>query len=172
MGMLIHSPIGGRLLETWDALVEARRRGWARQVGVSNFGQSHLQHLEASGRPPPAVNQFELSPFCQELELRHFCGQRGIVVMGYSPLTRGQRLNDKRVATAAQKHGTSAAQVLIRWALQQGIVSIPKTVQHVRLAENLGALQLSLDEADLTELATCEENLHTCWDCLDAPWLG
>lgn len=170
--MLIHSPLGGRLIETWDALLEARRQGWAKQVGVSNFGIRHLQELEAAGRQLPSANQFELSPFCQEIQLRRFCEEHGIVVMGYSPLTRGERLRDRRVASIAQKHGRSPAQVLIRWALQQGVASIPKTTSRQRLEENFAAFDFELDDADLAQLASCEERLHTCWNCLDLPWEG
>lgn len=170
--VLIHSPLGGRILETWDALLEAQQRGWARQVGVSNFGVGHLEAIEAAGRPRPAVNQFELSPFCQEPVLREFCDRRGIAVMGYSPLTRGERLSDPRVGIVARKYGRSPAQVLIRWALQQGVASIPKTTRRERLEENLAAFNFQLDAADLAQLAGCEENLHTCWDCLDVAWQG
>lgn len=170
--MLIHSPLGGRVLETWDALLEARRRGWVEHVGVSNFGVGHLQRMAAAGREPPVVNQFELSPFCQEPELRRFCARRGIALMGYSPLTRGERLQDRRVAAVARRHGRSPAQILIRWALQQGVASIPKTTRPERLRENLGAFDFSLGDADLAELGACEERLHTCWDCLNAPWTG
>ncbi|CAE8724907.1 unnamed protein product, partial [Polarella glacialis] len=170
--MLIHSPLGGRILESWDALLEARRRGWVRHVGVSNFGMGHLAQLEAAGRELPAVNQFELSPFCQERELRRYCSKRGIVVMGYSPLTRGQKLQDSRVVAVARKHGRSSAQVLIRWALHQGVASIPKTMRRTRLQENLAAFEFVLDNDDLTQLASCEENLHTCWDCINEPWQG
>lgn len=170
--MLVHSPIGGRLLETWDALLEARRRGWAKQVGVSNFGLQHLGALEAAKRELPAANQIELSPFCQEPELRRYSEERSIAVMGYSPLTRGERFNDSRVVALARKHGRSPAQVLIRWALQQHIVPIPKTTRLERLRENLGSFDFELDSADMAQLDSCEENLHTCWNCLDVPWTG
>mmetsp|Transcript_45487 Transcript_45487/g.134635 ORF Transcript_45487/g.134635 Transcript_45487/m.134635 type:complete len:396 (+) Transcript_45487:64-1251(+) len=170
--MLMHSPLGGRVLETWDALLEARRRGWARQVGVSNFGVEHLRRIQAAGREVPVVNQFEVSPFCQEASLRRCCEEMGIAVMGYSPLTRGQRLRDQRVVAIGQKHGRSPAQVLIRWALQQGIVSIPKSIRAERLQENMDSFSFELDSADLARLASCEEQLHTCWDCLNAPWTG
>lgn len=170
--MLIHSPLGARILETWDALLEARRRGWILEVGVSNFGVGHLLELEAAGREVPAVNQFELSPFCQEVELRRYCAQKDIVVMGYAPLTRGSRLADARVVDVARKHGKSSAQVLIRWALQQGVVSIPKSLRPERLRENLAAELFELDDSDVARLGRCEENLHTCWDCLSVPWSG
>jgi len=169
---LIHSPHGGRVLETWDALLEARRRGWVRQIGVSNFGIGHLEQLRTAGREMPAVNQFEMSPFCQEQELRKYCDRMGVVVMGYSPLTRGERLEDHRVCAIAQKHRRSAAQVLIRWALQQGVVSIPKSVRRERLEENLDVFCFDLDQGDVAQLASCEERLHTCWDCLNLPWVG
>lgn len=170
--MLIHSPLGGRLLETWDALLEARKRGWVAQIGVSNFGIAHCLQLQAAGRELPAVNQFEISPFCQESALVQFCKERAIVVMGYSPLTRGQRLGDHRITSISQKHKRSPAQVLIRWALQQGIVSIPKSTHQHRLRENFDVFSFELDQHDLTLLGTCNENLHTCWDCLDVPWTG
>eukprot|EP00928_Gymnodinium_smaydae_P074603 TRINITY_DN57634_c0_g1_i1.p1 TRINITY_DN57634_c0_g1~~TRINITY_DN57634_c0_g1_i1.p1 ORF type:complete len:485 (-),score=98.51 TRINITY_DN57634_c0_g1_i1:102-1556(-) len=170
--MLIHSPIGGRLLETWDALLEARRRGWARQVGVSNFGEVHLRRLEACGRGRPAVNQIEVSPFNQERALRSFCRRRGIVVMGYAPLTRGARLDDQRLRQVASKHSRSPAQILVRWALEQGLVSIPKSTRSERLREHFDVFGFCLDELDYALLDTCDEGLHTCWNCLQTPWNG
>lgn len=167
---LIHAPLNGRILETWDALLEARVRGWVRQVGVSNFSADFMQRLQDSGRELPAVNQIEVSPFCQEVDLRKFCQKRGIAVMGYSPLTRGSRLNDPRLSQIAQKHRRSNAQVMIRWALQQGITTIPKTTRRARLLENLDIFNFSLDDADLKEMEGLQENLHTCWDCLNLPW--
>lgn len=169
---LIHSPLGGRLLETWDALLEARRRGWVKQVGVSNFGMEHLQQLEAAGREMPAVNQIELSPFCQEWPLRLFCAKKGITVMGYSPLTRGERLRHPVLARVAHDAGRSPAQILLRWALQHGIVTIPKTVRPERMQENLGAFDFELTSEQLQTLAELDEQLHTCWNCLSVPWQG
>jgi len=76
------------------------------------------------------------------------------------------------VVALARKHGRSPAQVLIRWALQQHIVPIPKTTRLERLRENLGSFDFELDSADMAQLDSCEENLHTCWNCLDVPWTG
>eukprot|EP00927_Polykrikos_kofoidii_P026463 TRINITY_DN23543_c0_g1_i1.p1 TRINITY_DN23543_c0_g1~~TRINITY_DN23543_c0_g1_i1.p1 ORF type:complete len:494 (-),score=85.81 TRINITY_DN23543_c0_g1_i1:376-1689(-) len=169
---LIHSPLGGRVLETWDALLEARRRGWVRFVGVSNFGVEHLRQIQAAGRELPQVNQIEVSPFCQERELRAWCQRHDVRVIGYSPLTRGQRLRHPRVVEIAQRRGRSPAQVLLRWSVQRNVTPIPKTTRRERLLENLQALHFELEPKDLEELDSLEEGLHTCWNCLETPWVG
>lgn len=114
---LVHWPVPKLRRESWRALEEAHAAGQARAIGVSNYMSHHLDELLAAAKVPPAVNQIELSPFLQQRELVHRCRELGIVVEAYSPLTRGQRLEDRRLRIVADAVQRSPAQVLVRWAV-------------------------------------------------------
>ena len=136
--LLMHSPYGGEIRETWRAMEEAQARGEVKHIGVSNFGIHHLQRLLAAPnlQVRPAVNQLELSPWLQRTELVHFCREQGILVEAYAPLTQGNKLADPQLLELAKKYGRSPAQVLIRWSVQMGFVPLPKSTHLERLKEN------------------------------------
>jgi diketogulonate reductase-like aldo/keto reductase len=165
---LIHSPSGRNRQETWRALLKLHDEGKARAIGVSNYG---VRHLEEVGTRPvtPAVNQIELSPFLQARDIVEACRARGIVVEAYSPLTRGERLRDKRIAAIAAKHGKTAAQVLLRWGLQHGFVEIPKSARPERVRENADVFDFSLAAADMKALDALDEDHHVAWNPTKAP---
>lgn len=165
--ILIHSPMGGNLLEVWDGLLEARRRGWARSVGVSNFNVSHLKALVNAGRPLPVVNQIECNCFRQQRELREWCLAAGVVVMAHAPLAKGKKLQDHRLQCIATRHGKTTAQVMLRWVLQEGLVAIPKSVKQTRIAENKGVFDFVLDKCDMEALGALEEDLRCSWEDMD-----
>ena len=135
---LIHTALGGQLLETWDTMLELRDAGKCRAVGVSNFGVPHLAGLAAAGRELPDVNQVELSCWLQQRPLAEFCASHGIRMMAYSPLAKTWRLEKTRVAELAARAGCSEAQLAIRWSLEQGFITIPST-------PGLPAISASLD---------------------------
>lgn len=166
---LLHWPVPGKRLASWDALVELRAEGKVRSIGVSNFTVRHLEELRAASDVVPAVNQVEMSPFLPQEELRAYCARAGIVVEAYAPLTRGVRFRHPVVRRVAAKHGVSPAQVLVRWALQQDVVALPKSVRKERIAENADVFRFALDEEDRTALGALDEALHTSWDPTDAP---
>ncbi|MGI5862893.1 MAG: aldo/keto reductase [Myxococcales bacterium] len=166
---LIHWPVERRRLDSWRALVQLQRDGLCRSIGVSNYTVRHLEELLDSSPVVPAVNQVEMSPFLSQVELRRFCGRLGIVVEAYSPLTKGRRLGDPTVVDIARAHGKSAAQVLIRWALQRDVVVIPKSVHKSRIEENADVFDFELTDEDLRRLDGLDEGLHTSWDPATAP---
>src|SRR5918999_420156 len=119
--MLIHRPpLFGAGQELWEGLIRARDEGLTRDIGVSNYSIEQIGELIRSTGETPAVDQVEWSPFGWSQEVLDWCNERGIVIQAYSPLTRGQRLDDERLVAVAMRHGKTPAQVLLRWNLQLG----------------------------------------------------
>lgn len=161
---LIHWPEPGKRRDSWRALVELRRRGVVRSIGVSNYTVAHLEELMASSDVVPAVNQVEFNPFLYQRELLRFCTANGIALVAYCPLARAQRLRDARLQEIAAKHRKSAAQVMIRWTLQHGVGAIPKSSRPERIRENVSVFDFTLDDADMAALDRLDEGYRTCWD--------
>merc|ERR1712157_371919 len=113
---------------SWRALEMAQRLGLVRSIGVSNFGKDDLEGLLENASVVPAVNQIEVHPFCQREELVDLCHQNGIVVEAYSPLARGNKLEDERIVALAEKYGKSPAQILLNWNAARGNVVLPKSL--------------------------------------------
>ena len=156
---LIHwpAPSQDRYVETWKALEEIHAGGRARAIGVSNFEVPHLERLLDETEVVPAVNQIELHPRLQQEDLRRFHNEHDIVTEAWSPLAQGELLEDPTIATIAAAHGVSAAQVILRWHLQLGVVAIPKSVTPERIAENIAlGFELSEDEMDRIARLDCD----------------
>lgn len=161
---LIHWPEPGKRLDSWRALVEIQRSGRARSIGVSNYTVSHLRELLKRSDIVPAINQVEMSPFLQQPELMRFCREHGIVVQAYCPLTHGERLSHAGLRRIAAKHVRTAAQVMIRWALQYEVSPLPKSARNERIEENAGVFDFELDRDDMQVLAALDEGYRTTWD--------
>ena len=168
---LVHWPVPVLRLDTWRALERLTLDGRVRDIGVSNYMVQHLDELIANTAVIPAVNQIELSPYNyrSRLEAIDLCRRHDIVIEAYSPLTKGRKLDDPVLAEVGGRYGKSAAQVLIRWALDKGFVVLPKSVQPGRIAENFAVFDFTLDAADLARLDDLDEALATGWDPLHAP---
>ncbi|MDD4635668.1 MAG: aldo/keto reductase [Dehalococcoidales bacterium] len=160
---LIHWP-GGRRLETWKAMEELLKTGKCRSVGVSNFTIRHLKQLMEDSSVIPAINQVEFSPYLYQQDLFDFCKASGIQLESYSPLTRGNKLNDAHLVSIANKYGKSTAQILIRWVLQLGIVVIPKAAKQEHIRQNADVFDFALSQEDMITLSNFNENLRNCWD--------
>jgi len=165
---LIHWPVRGPRVETWNALVDLHRAGKCRAIGVSNYMRGHLEELRGSP-VVPAVNQIEFSPFLYQRDVLEYCRQRGIVVEAYSPLTRGMKLNDRRVRAIGAKYGKSPAQILLRWGLQRGLVVIPKSARPDHIRENVNVFDFEIGEEDMRALDGLGHGLHVSWDPTGAP---
>lgn len=155
---LIHwpRPAQGRYAEAWRTLVELRDQGRARSIGVSNFGREELRRIIDDTGVVPAVNQVELHPRFQQRPLRALHDSLGIVTQSWSPLGSGRLLGDPAIAAIAKRHDRSAAQVIIRWHLQQGLVAIPKSATPARIAENIDVSGFILDAEDMAALAALD----------------
>jgi len=159
---LIHWPSPGNAVsvaETMHALVEAKKLGLTREIGISNFTVALMQEaIDAVGADAIATNQIELSPFLQNQTVVDFARQQGIAVTSYMTLAYGDALKDETIIAIAARHDATPAQVVLAWALQLGYAVIPSSTKRENLASNLLAQQLTLTEADMTEIAALERN--------------
>lgn len=152
---LIHWPVPAqdRYRDTWRAFGQLQRDGRVRSIGVSNFLPEHLDRIIADDGVVPAVNQIELHPYFQQRDVRALHAQHRIAIESYSPLGSGKGLlDDPVIAEIARKHGTSPAQAIIRWHLQQGLIVIPKSVHEDRIKANLDVFDFQLDAADMDRI--------------------
>lgn len=149
---LVHWPVKGRYKDTWRALEKLYAEGRVRAIGVSNFLVHHLEDLLPAAEVLPAVNQVEFHPFLLQKPLLEFNAKKGIRQEAWSPLTRGQMLQHERITAIARKHSRTNAQVLLRWDLHLGVVTIPKSVHRERILENSRVFDFELDNEDLAGL--------------------
>lgn len=147
---LIHWPVPelGKYKDTWRALEKLYKDGKIRAIGVSNFKEHHLDDLIKDAEIVPMVNQVEFHPHLTQEPLRAYCKQHKIQVEAWSPLKQGKLLDDPTLTEIANKHGKTTAQVILRWDLQSGVVTIPKSVKEHRIVANadLFDFELSLEE--------------------------
>ena len=148
---LIHWPVPSqdKYVEAWETLVELQKGGRIKSVGVSNFNRDHLERIIGETGVTPVVNQIELHPRFQQRELRDFHAKHNIHTESWSPLGSGKLLSDPTIAGIAKKHGKSAAQTMIRWHLQEGLIVIPKSIHQDRIAANFDVFDFELDAQDL-----------------------
>lgn len=128
------------------------------------IGVHHLEEMKQYAKTMPLVNQIEVHPFFQRTDIVNYCKQNHIVVQAYSPLTRGLKLDDPVLVRIGQKYNKTSAQVLIRWGLQHGYVSLPKSVQKQRIEANFQVFDFELDESDMNELNHLESGSGVAWD--------
>jgi methylglyoxal/glyoxal reductase len=154
---LVHWPVKKKFTSAWQAMEQIQSEGKARAIGVSNFLIHHLEDVLAAGTVAPAANQIEFHPLLQSSELHQFCIQNGIQLEAWAPLIQGQGMNHPVIQKIADKHGRSPAQVLLRWDLQKGVVTIPKSVRRERIEENANIFDFLLDAEDMAMIAALEE---------------
>lgn len=153
---LIHWPNPSRDLyvEAWRALIEARKRGLVRSIGVCNFLPVHLERLLRETGVAPAVNQIELHPYFQQAEQRAFDKAHGIVTEAWSPLGRANHLlKDETLLALAGRLDRTIAEVILRWHVQIGAVPLPKAASPERQIENLSVFDFDLSPDDLASIA-------------------
>lgn len=151
---LIHWPVPSQnnYVEAWKTLVELQKAGRVRSIGVSNFNRDHLERIIGETGVVPVVNQIELHPRFQQRDKRAFHAEHNIRIESWSPLGSGRLIDDPTLAAIGKKHGKSAAQVMIRWHLQEGLIAIPKTVHKERIVANFDVFDFVLDNADMSTI--------------------
>jgi diketogulonate reductase-like aldo/keto reductase len=137
--------------ESWRAMAKLKKQKLARNIGVSNFQVSHLKYLLAESDVLPAVNQIEFHPYIyhEQKPILDFCHQHKIAIEAYSPLSRGHGMDSITVMDIAERSGRTAAQVLLRWAIQHGTVPIPKSAHAQRIEENFAVSDFKLSADDM-----------------------
>lgn len=157
--LLIHWPLPARdqYVSTWKTFERLQAEGKVRSIGVSNFKPAHLDRLVAETTVVPAVNQIQLYPGVPRHEQRAYGAARGIVTVSYSPLGRGGApLKAPAVLKIAGTHGKTPAQVILRWHIELGLVSVPKTTKPQRLRENLSVFDFSLTPAEVASISALD----------------
>ncbi|MGG4469878.1 aldo/keto reductase [Paenibacillus alvei] len=155
---LVHWPVKGKYKETWKALEKLYKDGKVKAIGVSNFHQHHLEDLLEEAEIVPMVNQIELHPLLSQVELRDFCKEKGIVVEAWSPLAQGKLLDNPVLAEIAGKYNKSTAQIILRWDLQNDIVTIPKSIKEHRIIENADIFDFELTNEDIDKINALNKN--------------
>lgn len=145
---------------------------YSRSIGVSNFNVHHLEALRMHSNITPSVNQIEVHPYLQESSLVNYCKDKGIAIQAYSPLTRGQKLNDPILKTLAKDYNKTPAQLLLRWSLHKGFVCIPKSFHYERIKENSKVFDFTIEQEHMKLLDSLEEGFRTGRDKILWPWNG
>ncbi|CAG7636717.1 aldo/keto reductase [Paenibacillus allorhizosphaerae] len=155
---LIHWPVKGKYKEAWRALERLYRDGRVRAIGVSNFQIHHLEDLMQEAEIKPLINQVEFHPRLTQQELRRFCNEQGIQLEAWSPLMQGQLLDNPVIGEIASNYGKSAAQIILRWDLQHGVITIPKSTKAQRIIENASVFDFQLSTEDMERIDALNRN--------------
>ena len=146
---LIHWPVEGKYKETWRALEKLYAEGRVRAIGVSNFLQHHLEDLMADAEVVPMVNQMEFHPYLVQQELLDFCNKNTIQYEAWSPMMQGKIFGMEAFEAMAKKYGKTIAQIVLRWDLQKGVVTIPKSTKKERIESNAAIFDFEITQEDM-----------------------
>ena len=179
---LVHWPVGFKeggdvfpgatsdvdYVDTWKAMEEVQLAGLTRTIGVSNFNSQQIDRILAVAKVKPVCNQVESHPYLVQDKLIRFCQEKGITVVAYSPLGSPDRpwakpdepslLEDPKIVQIANKYGKEAAQILIKFQAQRGIVVIPKSVTPARIKSNIQIFDFELTDEELQTIASFDRN--------------
>lgn len=158
---LIHWPVPGCFTDTWKALEKLQAAGRVKSIGVSNFNIQDLEMLKKVSDVIPAVNQIEFHPLFNHPELLAYCRGAGIAVQAYAPLARGAYLESPLLIEIGKKYGKLPAQVGLRWAVQQGVSVIPKSVHKERIQENAAIFDFTLTQEEMTAITAMDTHQRT-----------
>ena len=164
---LIHWPVKNKRKETWKAIEFLYENKMVKNIGVANYLMPFLLELETYANIIPSVNQMEFSPFLFMQEELNYCKQHQIILQAYTPLLRGQKFNDLRLQKLAEKYQKTPAQIILRWAVQQGISTIPKSSNPSRIRENFCIFDFEIEPADIQFMNTWNENFRIVDNPLD-----
>ncbi|MDO7908739.1 aldo/keto reductase [Paenibacillus sp. JX-17] len=154
---LIHQPFGD-YYGAWRAMEELYREGKIKAIGVSNFLPDRLMDLIVHNEIVPAVNQIETHPFYQQAETSAFMKEQGVQHQSWAPFAEGlnNMFSNEVLASVADKHNKSVAQVVLRWLVQRGIFVIPKSVKKERIIENFNIFEFELSAGDIEQIAALD----------------
>lgn len=149
---LVHWPHDELMHDTWRAMEAILASGCTRAIGVCNFLPHHLEKLLERANVAPAVDQVEFHPRLQRPDLQEYCRQHAIQLQAWAPIMRGRVAHIPEIVEIGERHGKSPAQVSIRWILQSGIATIPKSIHAERLAENADVYDFALSSEEMAAM--------------------
>ncbi len=174
------------LTETWEAMIQLKNEGLIRHIGVSNFGKSQIKELMHAGLETPAMNQIELHPYLQQINLVEFCQKNNIHLTAYSPLGSRDRsvgmkkadepnmMENTDIMEIATNKGIKPAQVLLAWSVNRGTAVIPKSVNPKRLKQNLKAADIELTADEMEQIRNLDKYYRyvdgTFWEMEEGPY--
>ena len=166
---LIHWPLKDLRNDSWRAFIELQEKGICKSIGVSNFTIDNLKELEVKYGVLPAINQVEFHPYHYQKELLEYCKSKNIIIEAYSPLVHAKRMDESRLVAISEELSKTPAQVLIRWAMQRGMVVLPKSVNQNRIIENFAVFDFEISDSIMKRLDDLDERFVTCWDPHNPP---
>ena len=155
---LVHWPVEGKYIDTWRALETLYKEGKIKAIGVSNFNIHHLESLLKHAEIKPMVNQVEYHPRLTQKELHEFCKEHGIQLEAWAPLMQGGLFDHPTLQEIASNHQKSVAQVILRWDLQNGVITIPKSTKEERMIENAAIFDFELSANEMKKIDALNEN--------------
>lgn len=158
---LIHWPVPQKYLESWRALEKLYREGKVKAIGLSNCLVHQIEEIQGIAEVQPAVLQNEFHPRLVQQQLINYCGQNQIAYEAWSPLMRGRILKDEIILALANKYQRTPAQIVIRWDLQKGVVTIPKSVHRERIFENAAVFDFELSKEDIETIDSLDREERT-----------
>lgn len=170
---LLHWPLPNTRQDTWKAIetiyknASAQNNLLVRAIGVANYTEPFLAELESYAEIMPAVDQVEFTPYLYLKDLVDLCKHKNIQMQAYSPIARGERVDDPKLVALAEKYNKTPVQIMLRWTLQHGVSAIPKSSNQKRLKENFDVFDFHLSEADMTTMDGFNENLRLVEDPMD-----
>ncbi|AXT54028.1 aldo/keto reductase [Aquimarina sp. BL5] len=158
---LIHWPVEGKYIETWKALEKLYKDGRIKAIGVSNFMQHHLEDLIENSEIIPMVNQMEFHPYLVQQDLIDFCNKHKIRYEAWSPMMQGKIFKLSILDNLAKKYNKTVAQIVLRWNLQKGVITIPKSAKKERIISNADLFNFELSQEDVTYIDSLDRNQRT-----------
>lgn len=155
---LVHWPVKGKYIETWKALEHIYDKGLAKSIGISNFLHHHLEDLLPHCNVKPMVNQLEHHPFLVQQDLQHFCKENSIQFEAWRPLLGGDLNSIGIINLLAKKYTKTPAQIILRWNIQNGIVTIPKSINSNRIKENFDIWNFGLEQKELEAISVLDKH--------------
>jgi diketogulonate reductase-like aldo/keto reductase len=165
---LIHQPYGD-VFGSWRAMEELYREGVIKAIGVSNFYPDRVMDFIVHNEVAPAVDQIETHPFHQQVETQKFLKENNIQIESWGPFAEGKNkiFGNEVLASIAEKHGKTVAQVILRWLTQRDIVVIPKSVRKERMAENFDIFNFELTQEDMDAIRQLDTGTSLFFDHRD-----
>ena len=169
---LMHAPTtnnnGKDVMETYQVMMDFQKQGKLKSIGVSNFNVSHLKCFAKAGLTTPSVNQIEIHPFLVEKDIVDYCNKNGIFIEAYSPIAQAKKLDDETLVAIGKKYKKSAAQVMLRWGLQQNFIILPKSTTPKRIVANADLYDFKLSNDDMKALdKLAEKYFRVCWNVIN-----
>jgi 2,5-diketo-D-gluconate reductase A len=162
---LIHQPYGD-VFGSWHAMEELYEAGKIRAIGVSNFQPDRVMDLIAFNKIPPAVNQVETHPFCQQIDNQAFMQENNVQIQSWASFAEGKNdiFQNEFLFTLASKYNKSVAQIILRWLTQRGVAVIPKSIRKKRMIENLNVFDFELEVEDMENIKTLDTKTSLFFD--------